>query len=125
MDVTPLVPQGSQIIESYGNGGFRISGIVFTGPMIVFPDRCIEWPGADVDALSVEMLAPVFQVEDTPEILLLGCGRGARLINSTLRASIRARGPVLDAMDTGAACRTYNILMTEERRVVAALLPVD
>ncbi|MDA0342297.1 MAG: Mth938-like domain-containing protein, partial [Proteobacteria bacterium] len=48
-----------------------------------------------------------------------------RLINSTLRAAIRARGPVLDAMDTGAACRTYNILMTEERRVVAALLPVD
>ena len=125
MDVTPLVPQGSQIIESYGNGGFRISGIVFTGAMIVFPDRCIEWPGADVDALSVEILAPVFQAEDPPEILLLGCGRGARLINSTLRAAIRARGPVLDAMDTGAACRTYNILMTEERRVVAALFPVD
>ena len=92
--------------------------------MIVFPDRCIEWPGANIDALSVDMLAPIFQAEDPPEILLLGCGRG-RLINSTLRAAIRARGPVLDAMDTGAACRTYNILMTEERRVVAALLPVD
>jgi uncharacterized protein len=122
MDVTPLVPQGSQIIESYGNGGFRISGIIFTGAMIVFPDRSIEWPGADLDALSVEMLAPIFGVEDPPEILLLGCGRGARLINSTLRAAIRTQGPVLD---TGAACRTYNVLMTEERRVVAALLPVD
>jgi uncharacterized protein len=124
MDVTPLVREGRQIIESYGDGGFKVSGIAFSGPVVIFPERSIEWPGASVDRLSVEMLTPVFEGEDPPEILLLGCGPKMVFISPGLRAAIRERGPVLDAMDTGAACRTYNILMTEERRVAAALLPV-
>ena len=124
MDVTPLVREGRQIIESYGDGGFKVSGVAFNGPVIIFPERSIEWPGASADGLSVEMLAPVFEGEDVPEILLLGCGPKMVFIPPNLRAAIRERGPVVDAMDTGAACRTYNILMTEERRVAAALLPV-
>lgn len=124
MDVTPLVREGRQIIESYGDGGFKVSGVAFSGPLIVFPERCIEWPGASPEGFSVEMLAPVFEDEDPPEILLLGCGPKIFFIPPSLRAAIRERGPVVDAMDTGAACRTYNILMTEERRVAAALLPV-
>ena len=124
MDVTPLVPEGRQIIESYGDGGFKVSGIAYAGPVIVFPKRCIEWLRASVKDLSVEMLTPVFDGDDAPEILLLGCGPRIIFISPGHRAAIRARGPVVDAMDTGAACRTYNILMTEERRVAAALIPV-
>ena len=124
MDVTPLVREGRQIIESYGDGGFKVSGVAFTGPIIVFPERSIAWPNAAPDGLSVEMLARVFEDEDSPEILLVGCGATAVFLSPRLRAAIRERGPVVDAMDTGAACRTYNILMTEERRVAAALLPV-
>jgi uncharacterized protein len=124
MDLTPLVPEGRQIIESYGDGGFKVSGIAYTGPIIVFPERCIAWPGALAEDLSVEMLTPIFDGDDAPEILLLGCGSKIVFISPNQRAAIRARGPVVDAMDTGAACRTYNILMTEERRVAAALIPV-
>ena len=124
MDVTPLVPEGRQIIESYGSGGFKVSGIAFSGPLIVFPERTVDWPGGGADGFSVEMLEPVFASEDAPEILLIGCGDRIFFIPPGLRAAIRERGPVVDAMDTGAACRTYNILMTEERRVAAALLPV-
>jgi uncharacterized protein len=124
MDVTPLIREGRQVIESYGDGGFTISGVAFTGPTIIFPERTIEWVGATADGFSVEMFAPVFEAEDVPEILLFGCGAKIVFVSPTLRAAIRSRGPVVDAMDTGAACRTYNILMTEERRVAAALLPV-
>ena len=124
MDVTPLVREGRQIIEAYGDGGFKVSGVAFSGPVIIFPERCIEWTGASAEGLSLEMLTPVFDGDDPPEILLLGCGPRIVFILPSLRAAIRERGPVVDAMDTGAACRTYNILMTEERRVAAALIPV-
>lgn len=124
MDVTPLVPEGRQIIESYGSGGFKVSGIAYSGPLIVFPERSIEWPSGAADGFSVDMLEPALAGEDPPEILLIGCGQRIFFISPSLRVAVRARGPVIDAMDTGAACRTYNILMTEERRVAAALLPV-
>ncbi len=112
------------MVEAYGDGGFRISGITWRGPVIVFPHRSVAWPEANLETLSTEMLAPVLAVDDVPEILLLGCGPTTVLVPAQLRSEIRARGPVIDAMDTGAACRTYNILMTEGRRVAAALLPI-
>lgn len=124
MDVTPLVPEGRQLVEGYGDGGFRVTGTVHRGPVIIFPERCVAWPDGAIETLSVDSLAPVFEGDDVPEILLIGCGTSARFILPSLRAEIRARGPVVDAMDTGAACRTYNVLMSEARRVAAALIPV-
>ena len=124
MDVTPLIPEGRQLIEGYGDGGFRVTGTVHKGPVIIFPDRCVPWPAGTIETLSLESLAPVFEGDDVPEILLIGCGVSARLISPKLRADIRARGPVVDAMNTGAACRTYNVLLSEARRVAAALIPV-
>jgi uncharacterized protein len=125
MDVTPLVPEGRQIIESYGGNGFKVSGVAFDGPLIVFPERSVAWPEGALEGFSAAMLEPVFTGGPPPEILLIGCGSRIFIIPPSLRAEIRKRGPVVDAMDTGAACRTYNVLMTEERRVAAALLPVD
>jgi uncharacterized protein len=58
------------------------------------------------------------------ELLLLGCGPRMALIPSTLRAALRAKGIVLEPMDTGAACRTYNVLAAEGRKVAAALIAV-
>ncbi|MBM85008.1 MAG: hypothetical protein CMM47_03175 [Rhodospirillaceae bacterium] len=124
MDVTPLVPEGRQIVETYGDGGFRVSGVAYTTPIIVFPEHCLSWPEGDIDLLSIELLDPVFAAEEVPEILLLGCGETTVFMSPLLRAKIRERGPVVDVMNTGAACRTYNVLMTEARRVAAALLPV-
>ena len=125
MDVTPLVSEGRQLVQAYGNGGFRISGTAWSGPVIVFPDRCLAWTGATMATLSTSALAPVLTCADPPEILLLGCGRSAYFITPDLRRAIRARGPVVDAMDTGAACRTFNVLVAEGRRVAAALMPVE
>ncbi|HXQ51782.1 MAG TPA: Mth938-like domain-containing protein [Stellaceae bacterium] len=122
MDVTPLIPADRQVIESYGSDGFRVSGAAHSGAIIVFPDATRAWSVAAMDQVTLASLDPVI-ARGGVEILLIGCGRRMALVAKELRASLKAAGIVVDAMDTGAACRTYNVLLAEDRRVAAALLP--
>ena len=119
MELTPLVQPGRQIIERYGPTGFRVSGTVYLGPVLVFAERTQAWEEA---AMTAEGLAPVVE-HGGVELLLLGLGRRVIPIATALRASLKAEGIAVEAMDTGAACRTYNLLLAEDRRVAAALLP--
>lgn len=121
MDVTPLVAKDRQVIESYGASGFRVSGNSYDGAILVLPQATHAWPVAKFADISASSLAPV--VDAGIQILLLGCGRHMALVPQKLREELRAHGVVIDAMDTGAACRTYNVLLAEDRRVAAALLP--
>ena len=121
MDVTPQLPAGRQLIQGYGPGGFRIANTRHDGPVLVFPERTIVWPVAGFDQITAESLAEIAAAEPRVELLLLGTGPVMRLLAAPLRAHFRGLGIMLDAMDTGAACRTYNVLMAEERRVAAAL----
>src|ERR1700730_641252 len=107
MDVPALIPAGRQVIESYGNAGFRVSGAAYAGSILVFADKTLPWPIAGMDDLSVERLAPVVARGDV-EILLLGCGRRMAPVPQDLRKALRAAGVVLDALDTGAARRAYH-----------------
>jgi uncharacterized protein len=119
MELTQIAQPGRQVIERYGSSGFRISGAIYLGPVLVFPDRTLPWEGAAMTAAS---LAPVVE-HGGIELLLLGLGRGMAPVASVLRAALRASGIAVEAMDTGAACRTYNVLLAEDRRIAAALLP--
>jgi uncharacterized protein len=110
---------GRQLIERYGASGFRVSGVIFTGPVLVFPERTILWENA---APTIEGLAPVI-AEGGIELVILGLGRRGAPAAPTLRAALKAHGIGVEAMDTGAACRTYNVLLAEDRRVAAALMP--
>lgn len=121
MDVTPLVAKDRQVIESYGASGFRVSGTSYDGAIIVLPHATQPWPVMAIADISAASLAPV--IEAGIQILLLGCGHRMQLVPPALRQELRAHGVVIDAMDTGAACRTYNVLLAEDRRVAAALLP--
>jgi len=124
MDVTPLIPAGRKLIDAYGDGGFRVSGERFAGSILLFPDRVLPWAArvfADVDR---DALAPFVGLTPAVEILLIGCGARMELVPPSLRRELREVGLVIDAMDTGAACRTYNVLLAEERRVAAALIAV-
>jgi uncharacterized protein len=125
MDVTPLIPQGRQIIDGYGDGGFRVSGQRIEGSVIVFPDKVTTWTVGEIGTLSAGSLDAVSAAgrAGTVELLLIGTGARMTQIDRTLRQTLRADGVVIEAMDTGAACRTYNILLAEERRIAAALLP--
>lgn len=119
MELTQVVDPGRQVIERYGPTGFRVSGTVYLGPVLVFPDRTVAWEAA---AATVEGLAPV-AAHGGVELLLLGLGRFMVPVAAALRAALKASGIAVEAMDTGAACRTYNVLLAEDRRVAAALLP--
>ncbi len=119
MELTPLVRPGYQVIERYGPAGFRVSGVVHTGPILVFAERTVPWHRA---AVSREALLPVIE-DGAVELLLLGLGRRMVPVPAELRAALRQSGIAVEPMDTGAACRTYNVLLAEDRRVAAALLP--
>ena len=120
MDVTPLIAKDRQVIESYGASGFRVSGTSYDGAIIVLPQATHAWPVSSLDDISAATLAPV--IGAGIQILLLGCGRHMVPVPPSLRQELRAHGVVIDAMDTGAACRTYNVLLAEDRLVAAALL---
>ena len=122
LDITPLVPQGRQLIQGYGDGCFRVAGVVHTGSIFIVPDRTVAWPITFADAVTVGSVSAA-DIDDT-EILLVGCGDRFVPPPRSLRSDLKALGVVLEWMDTGAACRTFNVLLAEDRRVAAALIAV-
>lgn len=125
MDVTPLIPAGRRIIQGYGDGGFRIGGERFEGSVLLFPTRVTPWPAAEAGQLTPGHFAALAGCEEPRvEILLLGTGAEMPPLPVALRGYFKSLGIAFEAMDTGAACRTYNVLLAEERRVAAALLAV-
>jgi uncharacterized protein len=126
MDVTPLIPHDRQLIQGYGGDGFRITGIRYEGSVLVFPNLTLRWQVAAIEQASEDNLRAVFEAAAPPvELLLIGTGRKMLNLAPSLRASFRKAGIMVDSMDTGAACRTYNVLLAEERRVAAALIAMD
>ncbi len=126
MDLTPLIPSGRQIVESYGDGRFRITGQLHESAILVFPERTLVWPVTGAAEANLENLEPILAAgrAHTVELLLFGQGPRMLLVPQDLRQGLREAGIVLEPMDTGAACRTYNVLMAEGRLVAAALIPV-
>ena len=127
MDVTPLVPEGVQLIHGYGDGGFRIAQLLHRGPVLVMSETTLAWtvdPATALAPLDLGPLEPILSAEGGYDILLIGSGARQVFVPPAVRQAIRERGPVAESMDTGAACRTFNLLLAEGRRVAAALLPV-
>jgi uncharacterized protein len=124
MDVTPQIPAGSQVVEGYGDGGFTISGRRWEGSVLVLPNRTQAWAAQTATGLTLADLADIVAAEPRPEILILGMGVGMEMVARDLRIALRGAGIIIEPMGTGAACRTYNVLLTEGRRVAAALIAV-
>lgn len=125
MEIAPILAGDRQVIQGYGRGGFKVSDVEWLGAVLVFPDRTMAWPVAGLAALSLTAFEAIRLAEPSIEILLIGTGSRMALLPASLRADLRGLGVGIETMDTGAVCRTYNILLSEERRVAAALLPVD
>ena len=116
-------PDQVQVVQSYGAGRFRISNVVYEHAVLVLPERTLRWNADAFSPLTIEALAPLREA-GAIKILLVGGGKRALAIPEDLRAWLREAGIVPESMDTGAACRTYGVLLAEGRRVAAALLPV-
>lgn len=125
LDITPLVPAGRQLIQRYGDGGFRVAGEDFTGSVVVLSDVTTDWNVEAVDQLSIDSLSAIIEAQPRPEIILIGCGPKFITPPQQLRLDLKQYGLSLEWMDTGAACRTFNVLLAEERSVAAALIAID
>ena len=123
MDITPLIKSDQQVIQSYAGGVFKVSGVAYSQAVFVFPNETAVWNAGDFESLSVADFEILIARSADIDVVLLGCGAKMRFLKPELRAALKARGLSVDVMDSGAACRTYNVLMAEGRRVVAALLP--
>ena len=124
MDVTPLIKSDRQVIQSYSNGRFRVSGHVYESAIFVAPDRTYIWGfSGNIQNIDIEDFAPLFEDAAEIDVVLLGCGSEMEFITPSFKQKLKDKGLVIEVMDTGAACRTFNVLMAEGRRVVAALLP--
>lgn len=124
-DITPPAATGQQTIQSYGGGRFLISGRAYEGSVLVFPDATLPWPVSDSTAITVDTLSPVLLAGEGVRVLLVGCGKRRAILEMEVLAALRAAGIGVEVMDTGAACRTFNVLAAEGRAVAAALVAVD
>ena len=119
----PHLPQQA-IIDSHGNGGFRFAGMSHRGSLLCLPDGIWAWPVASVTALTDDALAAVFARAATMDFFILGTGTAAWTVPAPLRARFREAQISFDAMTTGPAVRTYNVMFMENRRVGAGLIAV-
>lgn len=119
----PHLPRPAPI-DAYGDGGFRFGGMSHRGSLLCFPDGIWAWPVGDAKQLNEEVLAAVFNRAQTLDFFVIGAGRDPWPLPDALRQRFRDLSLSVDTMPTGAAVRTYNILLAENRRVGAGLIAV-
>jgi uncharacterized protein len=116
---------GRAPVDAYGNGGFRFADMSHRGSILCLPSGIHGWQQQEGDALDAGAFARVIAEAEGIEVLLVGTGTTLRPIPRETREALKAAGISADPMSTGAAVRTFNILLAEERAVAAALIAVE
>jgi uncharacterized protein len=114
---------GRAPIDAYGNGGFRFADMSHIGSVLCLPSGVYGWQPSAV--LQFKDFGKLIDEADQFDVLLVGMGLDIRPIPKALREAFKERHVVAEPMSTGAAVRTYNVLLAEDRRVAAALVAVD
>lgn len=112
-------------MEAYGDGGFRFAGMSHRGSILCVPSGIYGFQAASASELDAAALEKVFEEAADIEVLLVGTGEGLVPLTRELREAARAAAIMADPMSTGAAVRTYNVLLSEDRAVAAILLAVE
>ncbi len=112
-------------LDAYGNGGFRFAGMSHKGSLLCLPSGMHAWHVTDAAGVTLESLAPVFAEADQLDVLFIGLGNDIVRLAPEIRDALRARGVIVEAIATGGAVRTYNVLLGEGRAVGAALIAVE
>jgi len=116
---------GRAPIDAYGNGGFRFADMSHRGSILALPGGIEAWPVDAPDMLTPDLLAPILRERDAIEILLFGTGPSFQPLPDAVADALAKIGLAPDLMNTGAAVRTYNVLLAEGRAVAAALIAVE
>ena len=120
MKLTDERSAGANTVRSYSPGQIKVGDAVLTRSCLISASTLISnWRPQSLSELTLEDLEPIFGL--APEIVVLGAGPKQRFPPMEWMAALMSRGIGCDVMDTGAACRTYNVLISEGREVVAAL----
>jgi uncharacterized protein len=121
----PLVldsPGNINLVRSYTDGVVRVGDQQFTRCCVVTPQRLIgDWPPNSFDEVTVTQLPAL--LAHNPEVVLIGVRGAQRFAPAALRRAFAAQNIGLETMELGAACRTYNVLAQEQRKVLAVLFP--
>lgn len=112
-------------IDAYGNGGFRFAGMSHRGSLLCLPTGMHKWDATTPSEATLDSLAPVLAAADQLDVLLVGLGHDIFGLDPRVREALRERRIIVEAIATGGAVRTYNILLGESRAVGAALLAVE
>lgn len=115
---------GRAQIDAYGNGGFRFADMSHRGSLLLLPSGIYGWEMDETMPLSVENFRRVLDDAAGIEVLLVGTGAKLRPLPAELKAALKSKGIASDPMGTGAAIRTFNIMLAEQRAVAAALIAV-
>lgn len=123
MKLHPQAAGTLRTVTGYGPGWIEINAVRHEGALLVQPEAdVLAWPVSAFEALAAADFDAIAALE--PDLVLLGTGARQRFVHPRLINALASRRIGVECMDTAAACRTYNILMTEGRRVLAALLPL-
>lgn len=112
-------------LEAYGNGGFRFGDMSHVGSLLILQSGIYGWDVTEFDDVHPNVFQAVFHEAEAHEFLIFGTGDEQRFPSKELRSSFQSAGLGLEVMDTGAAARTYNVLISEGRKVAAAFIAVD
>jgi uncharacterized protein len=121
MKLHTTISQQYQTVTAYDASGVEINAIRYTHSLIVLPETApVAWPATSFDTLSVEHFAQIDAM--APDVVILGTGARQRFVHPRLTTALTTRRIGVECMDNQAACRTYNILMAEGRKVALALI---
>lgn len=115
---------GRAPIDAYGNGGFRFADMSHRGSILCLPSGIHGWDKEEGNPLTLADLQRVLDEAGEIEVLLVGTGKEIRPLSAEIKAALKERGIRSDPMSTGAAVRTFNVMLAESRAVAAALIAV-
>jgi uncharacterized protein len=116
---------GQAPIDAYGNGGFRFADMSHRGSIVCLGNGVHAWDVAAADQIDLITMGPLLAALQPPSFVLLGTGASQVFPMLDVRRAFMDAKIGLEPMDTGAACRTYNVLLAEGRPVAAALIAVE
>ena len=123
MKLTDDTQAGTNFIRAYDPGEILVGERALHANCIVTADQIMEWPVQTIAALTLADLEPIIALQ--PEIVILGSGATQQFPDASILGAVLSRGIGCEVMNTGAACRTYNVLVSEDRRVAAALIVTE